>query len=387
MGKIKIRKLDKNVQRVAENLCNEMLDSLEKAQRPILQATKCSLDNSIYRPSKGYLVPGDKKVTTELNVSSVQKLSRTVFLLDIMLNNLKVGTVNSTRELYYMSKGLTKSDPKLKALAFSEQSESDSIINYITHLLEIYREEINCHAGDSGGKTFSKNLVVTETESDGTVSTVDLGAIGTVPFQPQNKPQQFKLKPKKGKIDFCLIVESESTVNTLVTNGFTKRNNCIIIGSKGVPSNGVRGWCKTIQDQLDVPMYFYGDLDAYTIQNIYRTLKAGSAASLIRNSDFSAPDVRFLGVLPSDVKKYDLESYDVSEKNASDARSIKKAKDALQNDPFFRDKKNKKISDVLRWLITQKVRCEQQALFAVNPKDPHTFEKIILDKIKRKDFI
>ncbi len=76
------------------------------------------------------------------------------------------------------------------------------------------------------------------------------------------------------------------------------RNNCIILGAQGVPSNGVRGWCKTIQDQLGVPMYFYGDLDAYTLQNIYRTLKAGSAASLIRNADFSAPDVRFLAFCP-----------------------------------------------------------------------------------------
>ena len=154
-----------------------------------------------------------------------------------------------------------------------------------------------------------------------------------------------------------------------------------------MPTNGVRGWCKTIQDQLNIPMYFYGDLDAYTIQNIYRTLKAGSAASLIRNADFSAPDVRFLGVLPHDIKKYDLDCYPVSDKNASDARALKKAKDALERDPFFADKKNKKLADVLRWLIKQKIRCEQQAIFAVDPKDPLMSEKIILDKIKRKDFI
>jgi len=39
------------------------------------------------------------------------------------------------------------------------------------------------------------------------------------------------------------------------------------------------------------------------MQNIFRTLKAGSAASLLRNSDFSAPDVKFLGVLPTDIKE------------------------------------------------------------------------------------
>ena len=158
-------------------------------------------------------------------------------------------------------------------------------------------------------------------------------------------------------------------------------------GAQGVPSNGVRGWCKTIQDQLKIPIYFFGDLDAYTLQNIYRTLKAGSAASLVRNSDFSAPEVRFLGILPEDVEKYDLHCYDVKEKDASEARALKKAKDVLKNDPFFQDKKNKKLANVLKWLINNKKRCEQQALFSVDPKDPMKPEKIILDKIKRGSYI
>lgn len=184
-----------------------------------------------------------------------------------------------------------------------------------------------------------------------------------------------------------MIVESEGTTNTLVSNGFTKRNNCIIIGAQGVPSNAVRGWCHTIQTQLGVPMYFYGDLDAYTLQNIYRTLKAGSAASLIRNAEFSAPDVKFLGVLPEDVKKYDLDYYEVGERDASEARSLKKAKDALKNDPFFQDKRNKKLADILRWLVKEKVRCEQQSIFSVNPKDPTMPEKIIVDKIRSKSYV
>jgi DNA topoisomerase-6 subunit A len=222
--------------------------------------------------------------------------------------------------------------------------------------------------------------------TDGTKAEIDLSTLGTTPFQPKNKPQVFKLKAKS-KIDFCLVVESEGTANTLVSNGFTKRHKCIVVGAQGVPSNGTRGWVKTIGDQLKVPSYFYGDLDAYTLQNIYRTLKAGSAASLIRNQDFSAPEVRFLGVLPEDVKKYDLHCYSVSEKNVADARSLKKARDTLQNDPFFQDKKHRRLSDILNWLLKNKVRCEQQSLFSVNPKDPLTPEKIIVEKIKNGSWV
>lgn len=387
MAKSRVKKNDKDISKMAVALCDGMLKDLEKAKRPMLQAVKCSLDNSIYNPRTGYFTPGDKTVKTELNVSSVQKLARTVFMLELLLNNVETGAVNTKRELYYMAKGMVKSTPRLKPIDFDDQPESDSVISYICDLLEVYREEMNCFANDRGGQTYSKNLIVTESLTDGTKANVDLSLMGTTPFQPKNKPQVFNLKPKKKKIDFCLVVESEGTANTFVANGFTKRNNSIVVGAQGVPSNGVRGWVKTIQDQLDCPIYFFGDLDAYTLQNIYRTLKAGSAASLIRNSDFSAPEVRFLGILPEDIKKYDLYCYDVKERDVGEARALKKARDVLANDPFFQDKKNKKLADILRWLVKSKKRCEQQALFSVDPKDPLKPEKIILEKIKNKSFV
>ncbi len=383
---IRIRKLTKDIPAEAKALCDMMLKELENSNRPVLEAVKCSLDNSLYNPKVGYLTPGSKRVRTELNVSSVQKMARVVFMLEVLLRNIRTGAVNTKRELYYIGKGMVKSSTNLKPLDFTAQEESDSIIDFIGDMLEVYREELNCFANDRGGQTYSQHLVVTETLPDGEKAVVDLSSLGTTPFQPKNKPQALRLKAKK-KIEFCLVVESEGTAGTLVANGMTKRHNCIVMGAQGVPSNGVRGWSKLIQTELNVPIFFFGDLDAYTLQNIFRTLKAGSAASLIRNSDFSAPSVHFLGVLPEDVKKYDLDCYEVREKDPVEARSLKKAKDALANDPFFQDKKNRKLADILNWLVKNKLRCEQQALFAVNPNDPLTPEKIIVDKIRSGSYV
>ncbi|MFS4457987.1 DNA topoisomerase VI [Bdellovibrio sp. HCB2-146] len=383
---LSVRDLKIDIPKEARLLADKMLKDLENSKRPVLEAVKTSLDNSLYNSKVGYLTPGDKVVRTELNVSSVQKLARVVFMLEILLRNLEIGSVNTKRELYYICKGLIKGDKRYKPLDFDDQPESDAIIDFIGDMLEVYREELNCFANDRGGQSYSQQLIVTETLPDGDKAVIDLSTLGTSPFQPKNKPQSLKLKAKK-KIDFCLIVESEGTANTLVTMGFTKRNNCIVMGAQGVPSNAVRGWSKLIQEQLDIPMYFFGDLDAYTLQNIFRTLKAGSAASLIRNADFSAPNVRFLGVLPEDVKKYDLPHYKVKESDPAEARALKKAKDALENDPFFLDKKNKDLAEILRWLIKEKIRCEQQSFFSVDPKDPIKTEKLILEKIKRGSYV
>lgn len=378
------RKVD--IPAMSKKLCLKMMKDIDAARKPYLEATKCSLDNAEYDSKVGYLVPGDKKVSTELNVSSVKKLSRALFILEILLNNLESGAVNTKREIYYIAKGMVKGDQAYKPLDFQDQGECDEIVDFLCAMMELYREELNVFANDRGGQTYSKHLIVEETMTNGKKATIDLSKLGTSPFQPKNKPQNLKLK-MKSQIDFCLIVESEGTANTLVANGFTERHKCILIGSQGVPSNAVRSWVKKIQDQLGIPLYFFGDLDAYTLQNIYRTLKAGSAASLIRNEEYCAPDVKFLGVLPEDIARYDLLDYPVKETDVQEVRALKKADDALKNDPFFKDKKNKKLADVLHWLKDNKRRCEQQSFFSVDPKDKLKPEKIIIEKIKNKWYI
>ena len=222
----------KQIETISQETCKNILTSLQKAKRPVLEATKCSLDNSIYSPSLGYLTPGKKTVRTELNVSSVKKMSRFVFMLEILLNNVKTGSVNTKRELYYICKGLLKQNPQIKPLDFEEQSESDSIIDYVCETIECYREELNCFANDRGGQTYSKYLVVEETMPNGEKAVIDLSQLGTSPFMPKNRPQNLKLTSKK-KLEFCLVVESEGTANTLVANGITTRHKCIVVGAQG----------------------------------------------------------------------------------------------------------------------------------------------------------
>ena len=153
---------DQPIPKLSHELCLRLLEDLERAKRPVLEATKCSLDNAFYNPKVGYLTPGDKKVRTELNVSSVQKMARAVFFLEIILRNLETGAVNTKRELYYIAKGEIRGNPKLKPLDFEDQPESDAIIDFICDMLEVYREEMNCFANDRGGQTYSKNLIVTK---------------------------------------------------------------------------------------------------------------------------------------------------------------------------------------------------------------------------------
>src|SRR3954468_19659202 len=122
---------EQTIPKLSKELCNRLLTDLERAKRPVLYATKCSLDNANYNHKTGYLTPGPKKVATELNVSSVKKMSRAIFLLEVLLRNIETGAVNTKRELYYIAKGQVKHDPSLKPLDFTEQGESDEIVDFI----------------------------------------------------------------------------------------------------------------------------------------------------------------------------------------------------------------------------------------------------------------
>src|SRR5690606_20565729 len=109
--KSRTRKNDVEIVKLSKDLCEKLLSDLEKAKRPVLQAVKCSLDNAVYNPRVGYLTPGGKKVSTELNVSSVKKMSRAVFMLEVLLRNVEIKTINTKREYYYRAKGKVKHEP------------------------------------------------------------------------------------------------------------------------------------------------------------------------------------------------------------------------------------------------------------------------------------
>ena len=42
------------IEKVAETICARMFADLERAKRPVISATKCSLDNAVYNPKVGF---------------------------------------------------------------------------------------------------------------------------------------------------------------------------------------------------------------------------------------------------------------------------------------------------------------------------------------------
>ena len=69
---------EQNIPKLSKDLCLRLLADLEKAKRPVLYATKCSLDNARYNHKVGYLTPGPKKVAASSFASRTDRASRMV---------------------------------------------------------------------------------------------------------------------------------------------------------------------------------------------------------------------------------------------------------------------------------------------------------------------
>jgi len=140
----------------------------------------------------------------------------------------------------------------------------------------------------------------------------------------------------------------------LQSHGFWRTANCIIVELGGVPTRATRRFIRRLSDQLKIPVYAFVDCDPYGISNIYRTLKVGSGNAAHINQFFCVPRARFLGVTPQDIIDYELPTHPLKEVD------VKRARDALKNDPFF--KRHKKWIEALELLLKLGQRAEQQAL-------------------------
>ena len=140
----------------------------------------------------------------------------------------------------------------------------------------------------------------------------------------------------------------------LQSHKFWQTANCILVSMAGVPTRATRRFIRKLSDECKLPVYAFVDCDPYGISNIYRTLKVGSGNAAHLSQFFCVPQARYLGVTPQDIVDYQLPTHPLQDVD------VKRARDALKNDPFF--KVHKPWQKAIEQLLKMGVRAEQQAL-------------------------
>jgi DNA topoisomerase-6 subunit A len=271
--------------------------------------------------------------------------------------------IATKREAYYVSKNWDEA-------RFEEQPESDTVIDDVEAMFEVNREQLGFIPEEKGGDVAGKLVVIDKDQETGKQLKIDCTKFGSGAYSIPISTEHLKFETNA---KFVLVIETAGMFQRLVKHNYWKKANCILISMGGVPTRACRRFIRRLSEGKKIPVYVFVDGDPYGISNIYRTLKVGSGNAAHINQYFCVPNARYLGITPQDIIDYKLPTHPLKDVD------IKRAKDALKNDPFI--KRYKEWQKAINQLLKMGVRAEQQALAKHGLN--YVIEKYLPQKLKK----
>lgn len=345
----KLDELDTKTLKLIEGTALRVRASIEQRDLPELRFPVRSLSNVKYQRDVGYFELGRGRKARALSVNTVKNFAQTLRLMSISKEMVENNDFATKREAYYVSKNWGE-------CKFNEQAESDAVMDDIEALASLdglSREQLRYYPEEHGGSVAGNLVVVDRDTETGQPIRIDCTSFGTGSYSIPHSVEHLKFDTDA---EFVLAIETGGMFQRLNNHKFWKSAKCILVEMAGVPTRATRRFIRLLADTKRIPVYCFVDCDPYGIANIYRTLKVGSGNAAHINRFFCVPQAMYLGVTPQDIIDFKLEDAT----HPLQPVDIKRAKDALKNDPFF--KAHPPWKKAFEHLIGMGVRAEQQAL-------------------------
>ena len=345
----KLSPLDKKTLELIEVTADRVQKSIFKRILPELKFPVRSLSNVTYDKRRGYFELGKGRKSRALSVNTVKNFAQTLRLMSISKEMVENNDFATKREAYYVSKNWAEAK-------FNEQTESDAVMDDIEALASLEglsREQLRYFPEEHGGSVAGNLTVIDRDTETGQPIRIDCTAFGTGSYSIPHSVEHLKFETDA---KFVLAIETGGMFQRLNNHKFWKTGKCILVELAGVPTRATRRFIRRLSAAQKIPVYCFVDCDPYGIAYIYRTLKVGSGNAAHINRFFCVPKAQYLGVTPQDIIDFKLEDA-THELQKVD---IKRAKDALKNDPYI--KAHLPWKKALKQLLKMGVRAEQQAL-------------------------
>jgi DNA topoisomerase-6 subunit A len=320
-----------------------------KLLKPELRFPVRALRNVRYDPKLGYFELGRGRKLRTLTVNTVKSFAQALRLMALSKEMVESNDFATKREAYYVSKNWGDA-------RFLEQPESDAVMDDIEAMFSlegVSREQLRFYPEEHGGSVAGELVVIDRDLETGKEIRIDCTAFGTGAYSIPHSVEHLRFETEA---KFVLAIETGGMFQRLNKHKYWQKANCILVETGGVPTRATRRFIRRLSDDMKLPVYAFVDCDPYGISNIYRTLKVGSGNAVHLNQFFCVPQARYLGVTPQDILDFKLQeaTHPLVEVD------VKRAKDALKNDPFFRN--SKPWQKAIEQLLAMGWRAEQQAL-------------------------
>ena len=340
-------RLDKVTVEAIRSVADGIEKKVEKHGKPEVAFPVRSLSNVRYDPKKGWFEIGKGKSTRTLTVNTAKTFAQTLKMMALSKELVETNDFATKRDAYYQSKNWGEAK-------FDEQGESDMVMDDIEAMFSTHgvsREQLRYIPDEHGGAVAGELIVYDQDLESGRVETIDCTRFGSGAYSIPSLVEHLTFETSA---KFILCIETGGMFQRLQSHKFWQKSSCILVSMAGVPTRATRRFVRRLSDQAKIPVYAFVDCDPYGISNIYRTLKVGSGNAAHINQFFCVPQASFLGVTPQDIVDYKLPTHPLKDVD------VKRAKDALKNDPFF--KIHRSWAHAMEQLIRMGVRAEQQAL-------------------------
>ena len=359
------KRLDAVTLKAIRSAASDIHKKIDKKAKPEIRFPIRSLSNVRYDPKAGYFEIGRAKSLRTLTVNTVKTFAQTLKMMSLSKALVETNDFATKRDAYYQSKNWQ--DAK-----FDEQGESDTVMDDIEAMFAmegVSREQLRFIPDEHGGAVAGDLTVFDPDLETGRIERIDCTRFGSGAYSIPSLVEHLTFETKA---KFILCIETGGMFQRLQSHKYWQKAGCILISMAGVPTRATRRFVRRLSDQCSLPVYAFVDCDPYGISNIYRTLKVGSGNAAHINQFFCVPQARFLGVTPQDIIDYKLPTHPLKDVD------VKRAKDALKNDPFFHI--HKSWARAMEMLLKMEVRAEQQALakWGLN----YVIEKYLPNKLK-----
>lgn len=345
-------------------------DIIKKMKKPSMKFPIRSLANVKYDPKAGYFEIRGKTATRTLSYNTVKAFAQTMRLLATTKKDLlDKNDIAGKREIYYNSKSWGE-------CRFEAQPESDTLLDDMEAMLGVNREQIGYIPEERGGDVTGPLIVIDQNPVTGEVVKINCAKLGSGAWSIPSRVEHLKFE---SDAKFILVIETSSLFQRLVHHRYYETAKCVLISMSGVPTRACRRFIRRLADDRKLPVLVFTDGDPYGYCNIYRTLKVGSGQAAHINKFFCVPQAHYLGVTPQDILDFGLQDAT----HPLEEVDIKRAKDALKNDPFI--KHHKEWQDTLNQMLKMGVRVEQQA-FAKHGLN-YVLDTYLPEKLKRGKFL
>jgi DNA topoisomerase-6 subunit A len=333
-----------NVTKKIKDEARRIKTSILGGKKPSMKFPMRSLSNVRYNAKAGFLEMKRGRKERTLTVNTVKTFAQTLRMMSLSKELIDTDDIATKREAYYVSKNW-------EAARFQEQTESDAVMDDVEAFFGVNREQLGFIPEEKGGEVAGKLIVVDKDRDTGRKLRIDCTKFGSGAYSIPISVEELEFETQA---KFVLVIETAGMFQRLVKHNYWKKADCILVSMGGVPTRACRRFIRRLADEKKLAVYVFVDGDPYGISNIYRTFKVGSGNAAHLNEFFCVPQARFLGITPQDIIDYKLPTHPLKEVD------IKRAKDALKNDPFVLH--HKAWQNALSQLVKMGVRAEQQAL-------------------------